>query len=397
MKKRTKNIIVSFALLLSFVIGIFVPQPAQVAQAVSASSSMRGIWVSYNDYAKLGMANVSENTYISNVDAFLQTASKHNFNTVFLHVRAFDDAIWKSKTFPASSYLTSKASRGTTAAKTYSYDPLADFIRVADRYDIEVHAWLNPYRITLTKFLDPAKLANQSRVKKAIKELAKYDIAGIHFDDYFYHSQGGYVKNYKSEKVYNKNISAQKKRNNVNKLIKACYRLCHQKGLVFGISPQGNYDNDMNSGADVKTWLSKNKYVDYVAPQIYWTNQYGSAGNVTMFSDRLNQFDNLHTNNAKLYVGLALYRTGVNYSYDPGWVRSNTNMKDQIAEAASAGWDGYIMFSASYLYNNESAQERYHLLVGSTSASSDDGVLEADASDSEDEETATVTTEPLFF
>ena len=394
---NVKKIIYSAALILSVVLTSVIPQPADVVEAVSAKSDMRGVWLSYNDYEKLGMANVSESTYISNVDSFLETAANHKINTVFLHVRAFDDAIWKSKTFPASSYLTSKASRNVSAAKTYSYDPLADFIKVADRYDIEVHAWLNPYRITLTKFLDPAKPTNQSRVKKAIKELAKYDIAGIHFDDYFYHSQGGYVKNYKSDAVYNKSISAKKKRANVNKLIKSVYRLCHQKGLVFGISPQGNYDNDMNSGADVKTWLSKNKYIDYLAPQIYWTNQYGSAGNVTMFSDRLNQFDNLHTNNARLYVGLALYRTGVNYSYDPGWVRSDTNMTDQIAEAKALGWNGYILFSASYLYNNESAQERYHLLEGSTSASSDDGVLEADASDSEDEETATVTTESLLF
>ncbi|MCR4798260.1 MAG: family 10 glycosylhydrolase [Lachnospiraceae bacterium] len=384
---KIKKLLTGALLALSILFTSVLPLPGSVAEAAPrASSDMRGIWVSYNDYAKLGLANVNESTYRAHVADFLDTASSHGFNTVILHVRAFDDAIWKSRTFPASSYMTQNASRGVSAAKTYTYDPLKVFLDVANGYDMEVHAWLNPYRITLTKFLDPAKSTNQSRVRKAIKELSKYDIAGIHFDDYFYHSQGGYVKNYKSEKVYNKAISPAKKRTNVNKLIKSCYRLCHSRGLVFGISPQGNYDNDMNSGADVKTWLSKNKYVDYVAPQIYWTNQYGASGNVKMFSDRLNQFDRLHTNDAKLYAGLALYRTGMNYTDDPGWARSNTNMQEQIMEASQTGWDGYIMFSAAYLYNSESAQERYNFTNAGASANNTSVTKTAETIGEESEE-----------
>lgn len=356
-KKRVYSIVLALCL---FVSGTL-PVATYSVEAASARSDMRGIWLSYNDYASLGMANVDESTYIKKVDSFLDKASEYDINAVFLHVRAFDDAIWKSKTFPASAYMTSKASRSKTAADTYDYDPLADFIEVASDYDIEVHAWMNPYRITTTMFLDPAKSANQSRVKKAIKELAKYDIAGIHFDDYFYHSQGGYVKNYKSTKLYARDITPEKKRKNVDKLVKSVYKLCHKKKLVFGISPQGNYDNDMNSGADVQTWLTKTGYVDYLVPQIYWTDQYGADSNITMFSDRLNQFNALRTNNIQMYAGLALYRCGFDFSYDHGWIKSKKNMKTQIAKAKKLGWGGFIMFSAANLYNSESAKERSYL------------------------------------
>ncbi len=357
MRKRMIALLVALMTLLTW--GSF----TQPVSAAEYTDDMRGIWLSYNDYAKLGMYNVDEEAYIKHVDAFLDTASEYSFNTVFLHVRSHDDAIWMSKTFPASPYMTPEADREVPAAETYAYDPLELFLQEAASYDIEVHAWMNPYRISLTEYLDPGKAANQKRVKKAVKELAKYDIAGIHFDDYFYHSQGGYLKNYKSKKPYERNIAPEKKRANVNKLVKSVCTLCHNKGLVFGISPQGNYDNDMNSGADVSTWLSQDGYVDYLAPQIYWTNDYGPEGGTAMYTERLNQFDGLRTNsNVRMYAGLGLYRCGVDFSYDHGWIRSNKNMKKQIKEAKNAGWNGYIMFSAAYLYNKETAKERANMI-----------------------------------
>ncbi len=352
---------VVYGLILAIFLAVFLMMPAGTAMAASPSDDMRGIWLSFGDYSTLGMKDVDETTYMENVASFLDTASKYNINTVFLHVRAFDDAIWMSDTFPASSYMSSKAARNVSAADTYSYDPLADFIEVARGYDVEVHAWMNPYRINTTMFLDPGKSANMTRVKTAIKELSAYDIDGIHFDDYFYHSQGGYVKNYKSQKVYARDITPEQKRKKVNKLIKSVYKLCKKNDLVFGISPQANYANDMNSGADVQTWLTQEGYVDYLVPQIYWTDQYGAEGTTTMYSDRLNEFGGLRTNSARLYAGLALYRCGYDFTYDHGWVRSNKNMVTQIKKAKEVGWDGFVLFSASYLYNKESAKERKNL------------------------------------
>nr|MCR5545846.1 family 10 glycosylhydrolase [Lachnospiraceae bacterium] len=275
MKKIVSALLVFTLLFTGSFIGISnTANAAQDTTAVTTTTAtedeeMRGIWVSFKDYESLGMVNKNEKIYIKNVKKFVKTAKKKKFNTIFLHVRAYDDAIWMSDTFAASEYLTKKASRSKTAAETYSYDPLEDFIEVAAAYGLEVHAWLNPYRVTDTMYLNPAKKTNMNRVKTAVKELMEYDIAGIHFDDYFYHSQGGYISSYKSTDVYSKDITAKKKRINVNKLVKSVYKLVHKNNLVFGISPQGNFDNDMNSGADVESWLSKDGYVDYVAPQIY--------------------------------------------------------------------------------------------------------------------------------
>ena len=354
---KLKRVIYAVILVFAMVLSSAVPGDMGTVQAAEARDDMRGVWLSFNDYVKLGFTNASEETYIKKVDAFLEKALDYNFNTVFLHVRAFDDAIWMSDTFPASSYLKTSASRDVPASETYNYDPLQLFLNEAASYDVEVHAWLNPYRISSSVFMDPGKSANISRVKKAVKELLKYDLAGIHFDDYFYHSQGGYVKKFSSSKVYGLDITPEEKRTNVNKLIKSVCKLCHNNGVVFGVSPQANYENDMASGADVLTWLTHDGYVDYLAPQIYWTDKYGADSNVTMFSDRLKQFNDLRTNGVKMYSGLALYRCGVDFSYDHGWVKSAKNMKKQIKATKKIGWDGYIMFSASYLFNNKGAEK----------------------------------------
>ena len=144
--------------------------------------------------------------------------------------------------------------------------------------------------------------------------------------------------------------------------------MSHKKGLVFGISPQGNYENDMNDGADVKKWLSKTGYVDYVAPQIYWTDNWGSSGSVKMFTSRLNQFTRLNKkpSKIKLYIGLALYRCGFSQSDDKGWGRSNANMKKQVKKIRKSkyvkkGVRGFILFEAENLYQKRCKKELANL------------------------------------
>ena len=186
---------------------------------------------------------------------------------------------------------------------------------------------------------------------------------GIHFDDYFYHAPVGYKKRPGSTTSYSRNIPAARKRYNVNKLVKSVYRLCHKKeNTVFGISPQGDYDSAMSSGADVKKWMSKNGYVDYVVPQIYWTNDYGS-GHVKLFDQRLKQFTKIWKNDTKLYIGLALYLAGRSLSRDHGWAKSNNVLKTQVKKLRKEGCDGFIMFSGECLYQSASKKERSRLVA----------------------------------
>ena len=88
------------------------------------SGETRAIWLAYVDFSSLGLKTNSETTFRTKAAAFLDKAKANNINAVCFHVRAFDDAAWKSDTFSAMSYLTSKASSSKKASATYSYDPL---------------------------------------------------------------------------------------------------------------------------------------------------------------------------------------------------------------------------------------------------------------------------------
>ena len=114
----------------------------------------------------------------------------------------------------------------------------------------------------------------------------------------------------------------------------------------------------MNSGADIDTWLSEDGYIDYIIPQIYWTDQWGDDGSTTMFTDRLNIFLEKRKNKAKFYVGLALYKTQkTGNSNDPGWTWKDTNLAEQLDEIKEKGADGYVFFSAQFLFRNCAKEE----------------------------------------
>ena len=358
------------------------PVPATDRQAgVPAGPQMRGIWLSYEDYAPLGLSvTVVENVYRENADRFLEEARKYGINTVFLHARAFDDAVWRSGTFHAAGYV--GADGELTAAEAYAdYDPFGVFVEEAHRYGIEVHAWLNPYRVSESYFYDPADEQSTERLLTAVRELLALEsggekIDGIHIDDYFYHAIRGYCRpddpsdryaivGSEEERPESGNclvVTPEEKRANVNRMVKAVYQLVSAAGIPFGISPSGNYENDMNDGADIDTWLTEDGYLDYIIPQIYWTNQWGENGDRTMFTDRLDLFLGRNENHARLCVGLALYRTDeAQAEGDPGWRAKDTNLAEQIAELEAKGADGYAFFSAQYLFMDCAQSELAHV------------------------------------
>lgn len=350
---------------------------ADSSDAPAEDGRMRGIWLCYKEYASLGLSVFDdEEAYRENADRFLEEALKYRINTVFLHARAFDDAFWRSKTFRASRYI--GGDETLTAWEAYEeYDPFGVFLEEAHKYGMEVHAWLNPYRVSFDYYYDPADEESTQRILTAVKELLEFEsngerIDGIHLDDYFYNSREGYYRimapydkyaiiGPEEEEPAGRNyhvVTAAEKRENVNRMIREVYRTVSEAGSTFGISPAGNYDNAMNDGADIDTWLSEEGYIDYIMPQIYWTNQWGEDGSTAMFSDRLDLFMGKRKNKAKFYVGLALYKTQPSKSAgDPGWTLNNTNLQQQIAELESKGLDGYVYFSAQYLFRNCAREE----------------------------------------
>ena len=363
MKKRIAVMITVCIFGIASILGVLPGLEAEEASAFSSSTEVRAIWLAYVDFETLGMRTDSEKTFRSKADAFLTKAKSNNINTVYFHVRAFDDAAWKSATFKAMSYLSPNAS-SKKAKNTYTFDPLEIMVELAHKNGMELHAWMNPYRISANYYLDPAYDSSTARIKTAVKEVMAYGVDGIHFDDYFYHAKKGY-KNKDNDTILavSKAPSAKNKRKYVNKMVKSVYSYVKELNpdAVFGISPQGNIDNCRSAGADVDTWLSSDGYIDYIVPQIYWTDQWGSSGKTTMYSDRLNAWKKLNKNKVPMYIGLASYRTGIKYSDDKGWGSKSTNLADQLNLLRAGGCQGFALFSAKDLYRSAAKTELSNL------------------------------------
>ena len=182
-----------------------------------------------------------------------------------------------------------------------------------------------------------------------------YKVDGIHFDDYFYPT---------NEKKYNK-VKEQTRKNNVNAMVRRIYQTVKKVNgrLKFGISPAGSIDYCDRIGADVKTWMSAPGYVDYIAPQLYWSDRYYEGGKkVAMFSRTLAEWRALNTRDVPMYVGLALYKAGESLKGDEGWKKSSRNIASQVKKIKAGNSEGYIFFSYTDLYRSGAAKEIKHYL-----------------------------------
>lgn len=372
-KKLLKGFMAAFVMLAAF----------NMPSAVKADESMdsRAVWVSYLDFETY-LQDKSESEFKSAFTEICNNALKNNLNTLIVHVRAFNDAVYPTANYPWAEWLSSDMNDP-------GYDPLEIMVDIAHDKGLKFEAWINPFRISLKTvqtqrfaaseyfkdfsqddlieydndgqhkmILNPASQTAQNAIVEGVREIVdNYDVDGIHFDDYFYVS--GTLGN----------TSQQERKDNINKLVKRVYQTVKNAGSdkVFGISPQGNLDNDRNEGADIDTWLSTDGYVDYVMPQIYWTDQYGASGTTTMFSDRAKAFYDIWTNkNVDLKVGLALYKVNGQGSGDAGWSWSSNNLATQVQKASALGYNGYALFRYAQLLDSGSQTELNNLNNGSS-------------------------------
>jgi uncharacterized lipoprotein YddW (UPF0748 family) len=262
--------------------------------------------------------------------AILDRAKSLNLNAIVLQVRPAADAIYPSKIEPWSEYLSGAQGK----APHPWYDPLKFWVEQAHARGLELHAWFNPYRARLNNARSPAAPNHISRTDPAaVKSYGKflwmdpgeasaskqtldvvldvvrrYDIDGVHIDDYFYpypieapgagNAEGEALdgKLAKAELDFPDQPSWQRylagggkldraswRRDNVNRLIEALYTgIHHEKSWVrFGISPFGLGRPDRRPPgivgfsqydklyADAETWL-QNGWLDYLSPQLYW-------------------------------------------------------------------------------------------------------------------------------
>ena len=288
----------------------------------------RAIFISYIELQKY-LKDKEEQIAKENIVKIINSLDEYKFNFILLQVRTFSDAIYESDYYPWSKTISS--SEGIA----YSFDVLDYFIKKAHEKNIELHAWINPYRIRTTNNIDdissknPAyKLLNtndvdisdkgiyynpaSSTVQKLILDgveeiLKKYKVDGIHYDDYFYPNLEIDSKNYEEYLKTNKEITKDEYHLlMVNTLVKETYKLTKKYDVSFGISPEGNIGNNYSKNqADVYTWGSSDEYVDYLMPQIY----YGFENENAPFYEVLNSWNDLvKTSNVKIIPALAFYK-----------------------------------------------------------------------------------------
>ncbi len=300
------------------------------AEAAPAPVGLKAVWISYLDW-QLYLRGKDQANFDASFSAMCDNSIAHGLNTLFVHVRSHNDAVYPSAIYPWSVDMLNGDP---------GFDPLADMVAIAHSKGLAFHAWINPYGFRNGGYSGNAALATHDNIVLGVQEIVtRYAVDGIHFDDYF----------------------PPVGKPAVNAMISTVHAICEANGRVFGVSPQGNLDNIRASSADVDTWLSNYGYIDYLMPQIYWSDNYGAGGGVTMFSNRLGLFRSIDTAGIPLYVGLAGYKAGQPVASDPGWLMRGDNLATQLDKARALGYTGYGLYRYSTLDSPSAAGELVNL------------------------------------
>ncbi len=348
------------------------------AQSDSPKREFRAAWiatVANIDWPRSTDAEKQKKELIS----LLDNLKEANINAVLLQVRPECDALYDSPYEPWSKWLTGTQGK----APSPYYDPLKFACEEAHKRGMELHAWFNPYRAETSigsyntasshvtkahpewiferrnkKILDPGLPKVREFVTNVVLDVVnRYDIDGVHFDDYFYPYGGMGNEDAETFKNYNRGITnlANWRRDNVNLLVKMVYDSIQvaKPHVKFGISPFGIWQSGYPSGiigmnayseiyCDALAWLSA-KTVDYLTPQTYWR-----IGGSQDFIKLTNWWaGKVKAAGLHLYPGQAAYRM-----YDSnGWAVSEiTNQIEHVR--SNPDILGSVFFSAKSIPDN---------------------------------------------
>ncbi len=320
--------------------------------------------------------------------AILDLCKSLRLNAVVFQVRPMTDAVYASKLEPWSEFLTGEMGKGQ------AFDPLAFLVDEEHKRGILVHAWFNPYRsyhpaaktmsnshVSKTRpsivrqygrymWLDPTDAAAKKHSVDVIKDVVRrYDIDGVHFDDYFYpyaeNDSAGNKLDFPDQANYDaylRNASgriplsrADWRRSHVDDFITTVGREIKKvkPHIVYGISPFGIWQPMPEKGitgfnayaelyADAKKWLQDGT-VDYLAPQLYWeTARQGQS-----FPVLLDWWKSQNTKGRHIWPGIAAYRIGSTATFNSDEIAS------QIARTRQSDLTrGAIYFSQKSLRND---------------------------------------------
>ncbi len=361
-----------FCIHVSFLMVLFVMFAVQSTHAQDMEPpkyEFRGTWITTVWGLDWPGGHRNESEQKNQMTALLDDLQNAGINAVFFQVRSFGDAMYESSYEPWSHLLTGVQGRAP------NYDPLLFTIEEAHRRGMELHAWLNPYRvhrsnsdwnrtnnhITVTHpgwtyragadiQLDPGRQDVRDYLSAIVMDIARrYNVDGFHFDDYFYPYPPNHItsssyppdrRTFQRESRGFTDID-EWRRDNVNLLVAqiADSLRSFNEDLKFGISPFGIWKNRVPSGiigldaynvifADATEWI-RWKTIDYLVPQLYWAFG-GNQDYARLAGWWASQSEDRH-----LYTGHALHRVGNSFSAAeiPNQVAFNRNHPDILGSA----------------------------------------------------------------
>ncbi|MDQ1210872.1 glycoside hydrolase family 10 protein [Pantoea anthophila] len=386
--------------------------PASQPVQPQVRQPMRGVWlatVSRLDWPPVASVNgaspadrirMQQQSLIDKLDKLKGLG----INTVFFQVKPDATALWSSEILPWSDMLTGRIGEDP------GYDPLQFMLDEAHKRGMKVHAWFNPYRVSVnikpsttselnrTLSLHPASVFVLHRdwirtagdryvldpgipdardwITSIVAEVvAHYPIDGVQFDDYFYaESAGSLLNDSQTFSRYGQGFASKAdwRRHNTQQLIEQVSRTIKQlrPEVEFGVSPAGVWRNlshdpagsDTRGAAaydeayaDTRRWVQQG-LLDYIAPQLYWP-----------FSRQAARYDVLakwwaevvKPTRTRLYIGLALYKVGEPSRIEPDWTLQGGVPELRKQLDLNESWphiDGTILFRENYLNQPQTQQ-----------------------------------------
>jgi uncharacterized lipoprotein YddW (UPF0748 family) len=345
-------------------------------------NEVRAVWISYLDFGPM-MTGKTEKQFKASIEKAFANIRNFGLNTVFVQVRPFGDALYQSDYFPWSYLVTG------TEGKDPGYDPLAVMVTAAREHGLKIEAWINPYRVRAVgndkalaasnpakKWLDagnrsvvkydnvisynPASKEAQELIVNGAREIIrKYDVDGIHIDDYFYpHEASAFDQIEYSQYKKNGGTMTQGdwRRANVESLLKALYSgiKAEKSTALFGVSPQSSiYNNYYIQYLDVEKIVSEPGYCDYICPQVY----FGFDNEIQPFGETVDAWDDMiKTNSVKLYVGMAAYKVGLIDNWagtgSEEWLQNDDLMQRMVEHSRKLKhYGGFAVYRYDSLFN----------------------------------------------
>ena len=353
----------------------------------------RGAWIQAVNGQFMGMSEAEMKQYLVDM---LDNLQKVNVNAVIFQVRVEGDALYESHYEPWSRYLTG------VQGVSPGWDPLAFMVEECHKRNMELHAWINPYRAR-TKgttmvaanhrsakvprafieyegqlYFNPSLQSNRDHICRVVRDiLRRYDVDGLHIDDYFYPYPSATGLEFDDEVWFRRSKATDKdnwRRENVNHLIYQLHRTVREMKpwVKFGVSPFGIYrnKNSWESGsktnglqcydnlyADVLYWIEQG-WVDYCIPQVYW-----EIGHKAADYKELVKWWAKHASKRPLYIGQDVRRTvkakdatsptGNQQVEKYKLQRAQDNVKGSCfwdAKSAADNMDGYRDYLANGIY-----------------------------------------------